>query len=67
MSELKANLPKEKQTVLELYVTAKEAYAKWQAAPDKVKIIDTRTPEKFLFVGHPEMAWKLPVAIQSYE
>jgi rhodanese-related sulfurtransferase len=67
MSDPKANLPKEKQTVLGLYVTAKEAYAQWQAAPDKVKIIDTRTPEEFLFVGHPEMAWKIPVAIQVYQ
>jgi rhodanese-related sulfurtransferase len=60
-------LPKEKQTTLGLYVTAKEAYAKWQAEPDKVKIIDVRTPEEFLFVGHPTMAWKIPVAVQSYE
>ncbi|MEI6854211.1 MAG: cobalamin-dependent protein, partial [Bacteroidota bacterium] len=44
-----ANLPKEKQTVLGLYVTAKEAYEKWQAEPEKVKIIDVRTPEEFLF------------------
>ena len=61
------NLPKEKQTVLGLYVTAKEAYEKWQAAPDKVKIIDVRTPEEYLFVGHPTMAWKIPVAVQVYE
>jgi rhodanese-related sulfurtransferase len=60
-------LPKEKQTTLGLYVTAKEAYAKWQAAPDKVKILDVRTPEEFLFVGYPTMAWKIPVAAQSYE
>jgi len=53
--------------VLGLYVTAKEAYEKWQAAPDKVKIIDVRTPEEYLFVGHPTMAWKIPVATQSYE
>jgi rhodanese-related sulfurtransferase len=67
MTELKDNLPQAKQTVLGLYVTAKEAYAKWQAEPDKVKIIDVRTPEEYLFVGHPEMAWKIPVAVQVYE
>jgi len=67
MTDPKANLPKEKQTVLGLYVTAKEAYAKWQAAPDQVKIIDVRTPEEFLFVGSPDMAWRIPVATQSYE
>ena len=67
LSEPVATLPKEKQTVLGLYVTAWEAHAKWQAAPDAVKILDVRTPEEFLFVGSPEMAWKIPVAIQSYE
>ena len=67
MTEPKASLPKEKQTVLELYATAKEAYQQWKAEPEKIKIIDVRTPEEFLFVGHPEMAWKIPVATQSYE
>ena len=67
MNDPKANLPKEKQTALGLYVTAKEAYAKWQAAPDQVKILDVRTPEEYLFVGHPTMAWKIPVAVQAYE
>jgi rhodanese-related sulfurtransferase len=68
MTELNSvALPKEKQTVLGLYVTAKEAYEKWKAEPDKVKIIDVRTPEEFLFVGHPTMAWKIPVAIQAYQ
>ena len=67
MPHSKANLPKEKQTALGLYVTAKEAYAKWQAAPDQVKILDVRTPEEFLFVGSPDMAWKIPVIAQSYE
>ena len=67
MTDPKANLPKEKQTVLGLYVTAKEAYEKWKAEPEKVKILDVRTPEEYLFVGHPTMAWKIPVATQSYQ
>ena len=67
MTDPKANLPKEKQTALGLYVTAKEAYEKWKAEPEKVKILDVRTPEEFLFVGHPTMAWKIPVATQSYQ
>lgn len=62
-----ADLPREKQTTLGLYVTAKEACAKWQAEPAKVKIIDVRTPEEFLFVGHPTMAWMIPLAAQLYE
>jgi rhodanese-related sulfurtransferase len=67
MTDLKANLPKEKQTLLGLYVTAKEAYEMWKAAPETVMILDVRTPEEFLFVGHPPMAWKIPVAAQIYD
>jgi rhodanese-related sulfurtransferase len=67
MSEQAANLPKGKETVLGLYVTAKEAYEKWKADPEKVKILDVRTPEEYLFVGHPTMAWKIPIAAQIYE
>jgi rhodanese-related sulfurtransferase len=66
MTDHSANIPQGKQTALGLYVTAKEAYAKWQAEPEKVKIIDVRTPEEYLFVGHPPMAWKIPVAEQTY-
>ena len=54
-----------KQTTLGLYVTAAEAYEMWQAAPDKVKVVDVRTPEEFIFVGNADMAWKIPIATQS--
>jgi rhodanese-related sulfurtransferase len=67
MTQANANIPKGKQTVLGLYLTAKEAYEKWKAEPDKVKVIDVRTPEEYLFVGHPTMAWKVPIAAQTYE
>ena len=67
MTETTVCIPERKQTVLGLYVTAKEAYEKWMAAPEKVMIVDVRTPEEWLFVGHPPMAWKIPVAAQSYE
>jgi rhodanese-related sulfurtransferase len=60
-------LPKAKQTTLGLYVTAAQAYQMWKAAPDTVKVIDVRTPEEFAFVGHPEMAWNVPVAFVTYE
>ena len=59
-------IPKEKQTALGLYVTSAEAYEKWQAAPDEVKLIDVRTPEEFIFVGHPEMAQCIPLGFLSY-
>jgi hypothetical protein len=64
--ETKPELPREKQTSLELYVTSRQAYDKWQADPAKVKILDVRTPEELLFVGHPAMAWNIPAFIQSY-
>ncbi len=59
-------MPQAKQTVLGLYVTAKEAHEKWKAAPDTVKLVDVRTPEEFMWVGHAPMAWKIPVAAVTY-
>ena len=38
-----------------------------RSAPDKVKIIDVRTPEEILWVGHAPMAWKVPVIAVTYE
>ena len=60
-------LVKEKQTTLGLYVTASEAYEKWKASPDEVKVLDVRTPDEFLFLGHAEMAWNVPVAVQTFQ
>ena len=59
-------IPEKKQTVLGLYVTSAEAYEKWRAAPDEVNLLDVRTPEEFIFVGHREMAWCIPLGFQSY-
>ncbi|MEZ9630907.1 rhodanese-like domain-containing protein [Vibrio breoganii] len=58
---------KEKQTALQLYITSSEAYQKWKKNPDKVIILDVRTPEEHLFVGYPDMAWRIPVIEQSYK
>jgi len=60
-------LPDRKQTSLGLYVTAVQAYEKWKNAPDKVTVIDVRTPEEYAFVGHPEMAWNVPFAFVTYQ
>jgi rhodanese-related sulfurtransferase len=60
-------LPKGKETTLGLYLTASEAYDKWKAAPDKVKVLDVRTPDEFLFLGHAEMAWNVPLAVQTFQ
>jgi rhodanese-related sulfurtransferase len=59
--------PAENQTTLGLYVTAREAYEKWTAGSGKPIVIDVRTPEEFMFVGHAEMAWNIPLAAQPYE
>jgi rhodanese-related sulfurtransferase len=67
MTDAGANLPKAKQTVLGLYVTAREAYEQYRAASDKVKIIDVRTPEEFMWVGHAPVAWKVPFMAVTYE
>ena len=66
-SEKSAALPAKKQTKLKLYVTAAEAYDKWKADPENVKILDVRSPEEYIFVGHPEMAWHIPLKIATYE
>ena len=66
MVDAATNIPEGKRTSLGLYVTAKEAHEMWRTAPGKVTILDVRTPEEYLFVGHPTMAWKVPVAVQSY-
>ena len=62
-----AQLPKMKQTKLGLYVTAAQAYEMWKTSPEDVKVIDVRTPEEFAFVGHPQMAWNVPIAFVSYQ
>lgn len=62
----KTELPKGKQTTLELYVTSAEAYEKWKEDPEKVKILDVRTPEEYIFIGHAEMARNIPIFLQTY-
>jgi rhodanese-related sulfurtransferase len=61
------NVPKEKQTSLGLYLTAKDAYEKWKADPKQVKIVDVRTPEEYVYIGHPAMALNVPVKLQVYQ
>ena len=55
-----------RQTSLGLYVTAREAYDMWQADPH-LKILDVRTPEEYLFIGHAPMSVNIPFARQTYE
>jgi rhodanese-related sulfurtransferase len=60
-------VPERKQTCLGNYVTAQEAYDMWKAAPGRVHIIDVRTPEEYVFVGHAEMARNIPILFVKHE
>ena len=62
-----SDIPKKKQTVLGLYLTAKEAFSKWHADSDRVVVIDVRTPEEYIFVGHAPMARNIPVRLLIQE
>ena len=58
---------KERVTSLGLYCTAKEAYDMWQADPEGVTVLDVRTPEEWVFTGHPPMAVLIPFAFLAYQ
>jgi rhodanese-related sulfurtransferase len=59
-------VPEKKQTALGLYATAREAYEMWRLDPQGVKILDVRTPEEYIFVGHPAMAKNIPLLFVKY-
>ncbi len=54
-----------KQTVIGKYATARQAYAMWKADPDRVKILDCRTREEYLSLGHPTMAYSFPAHVRT--
>lgn len=62
-----AEVPEGKRTTLGLYATPAEAFAAWEADSASVTIIDVRTPEEFIFVGHPTMAWNVPFMSQTLD
>ena len=64
--EKKLEIPKKKQTTLGLYVTAKQAYAMWQKDKN-IKILDCRTPEEYVFLGHAPMAYNIPGKFMKYK
>ena len=57
----------EKLTSLGLYVTAREAYDMWKADPERIKVLDVRTFEEYVLIGHAEMAANVPLAFPSYK
>jgi len=62
-AETPAPKDEKKHTSIGKYVTAAEAYEMWQASPDKVKILDVRTPEEYTVVGHAPMAQNIPAKL----
>lgn len=60
------NIPRGKQTVQALYVYSPQAYEMWKKNPGNVKIIDCRTPEEYVFTGHPPMAYNIPSAFITH-
>ena len=60
-------VPERKQTGLGLYVTAHEAYGMWKTAPGRVNILDVRTPEEYVFIGHAEMARNIPIVFVKHQ
>ncbi len=61
------DLAERKRTSLGLYATAQEAYQMWKADPDRVDIVDVRTPEEYIFVGHAPMARNIPLLFIEYQ
>ena len=60
-------MPDRKQTSLGLYVTAYEAHQMWQANQEQIKLLDVRTFEEYVLIGHAEMAMNVPLAFPSYK
>jgi rhodanese-related sulfurtransferase len=62
-----SQVPQGKQTSLGLYVTAAEAYEMLKADPERVKVLDVRMVEEYVFLGHAAGAVNIPVAFPKYE
>lgn len=62
-----SDIPTNKQTILGLYLTAEEAFSKWHVDSEKVVVLDVRTPEEYIFVGHAPMARNIPVRVLNQE
>jgi rhodanese-related sulfurtransferase len=67
MAKTIPDVPKSNQTSLGLYVTPREAYEMWQADPNGVTVLDVRSFEEYIFVGHPTMAKNVPLAFLKYQ
>ena len=61
------DVPETNVTSLGLYITPQEAYAMWEADPEGVNILDVRTFEEYIFVGHLEMARNIPLVFPKFD
>lgn len=55
------SVPVQKQTRLNLYANAWQAWEKWSASPDTIHILDVRTPAEYILIGHAPMAVNIPL------
>jgi rhodanese-related sulfurtransferase len=60
-------VPERKRTTSGLYLTARQAYEAWRDDPDGVSVLDVRTPEEYIFVGHAAMARNVPLVFIKYQ
>ena len=60
-------LSDKKKTILGLYVNSQQAYDMWKASPEKVAVIDVRTPEEYSYIGHAPMAYNIPSKLMTME
>ena len=65
--EAAPDVPESNRTVLGLYVTPPDAYRMWKADPERVQILDVRTFEEYIFVGHVETAYNVPLVFPRYD
>ncbi len=61
------DVPESNRTTLGLYVTPPDAYQMWKANPETVHILDVRTFEEYIFVGHVETAYNVPLVFPRYD
>ncbi len=54
---------KDKLTTLGKYATAVEAFQMYRSNPGKVFLLDVRTPEEYVFVGHADSAANIPLKL----
>ena len=49
------------------WCTPPEAYKSWQKDPGHVRLLDVRTPEEYVFIGHAVMARNIPFQFLTAE